>query len=74
MARRITPEETRAWFAGYMNERPDYGLDKALRDLILHPRSPFHPRERRKCRGAFLWALAWLGAAVTLFVYFNVAP
>jgi len=73
MTKPITPDETRTWFAGHMNERPDYGLGKTIVDLMLHPRNPFNPKERRKFRGAFLWAVAWLGAAVCLFVYFNVA-
>lgn len=73
MTKRITPEETRAWFAGRMNERPDYGLGKVILDLLFHPRSPFRPRERRKFRRAFLWAVAWIGAAVCLFAFFNFA-
>jgi len=73
MTKPITPDETRAWFAGHMNERTDYGLGKAILDLMLHPRNPFNPKERRKFRGAFLWAVAWLGAAACLFVYFNFA-
>lgn len=73
MTKRITPNETRAWFAAHMNERADYGMGKAILDLMLHPRNPFSPKERRKFRGAFLWAVAWLGAAVCLFVDFNFA-
>lgn len=73
MAERITAEQVHAWFAAHMNERPDYGVGKALVDLMLHPRNPFNPKERRKFRGAFLWAIVWMGAAVCLFVYFNFA-
>jgi len=71
MAKRITPDETRVWFAGRMRERADYGLGKAIVDLMFRPRNPFNLKERRKFRGAFLSALAWLGAAVAVFVYFN---
>ncbi len=73
MTKRITPEETGAWFAGRMNERPDCGLGKAILNLMFRPGNPFNPRERRKFRGAFFWAVAWIGAAVCLFVYFNCA-
>lgn len=73
MTKRITREETSAWFAGRMNERPDHGLGKAILNLMFHPRNPFNPKERRKFRGAFLWAVAWIGAAVCLFAYFNFA-
>lgn len=73
MMKRISPGETRVWFAGHMKQRLDYGLGKAVAGLMLHPRNPFNPKERRKWRGSFLWAVAWLGTAVVAFVYFNFA-
>lgn len=71
MAQRITAEETRAWFAERMNEWPDYGFGTAVLGLMLHPRNPFNVNERRKFKAGFLFAVAWLGAAVALFVFFN---
>ena len=56
-----------------MNARPAYGAGQAVTDLMLHARNPFNPKERRRFRRAFLWAVAWLGAAVGVFVYFNFA-
>jgi hypothetical protein len=73
MQKHVTPDDTRAWFAEHMKHRPDYGIGKAVVDLMLQPRSPFNPKERRRFRRAFLYAVAWLGAASSVFAYFNFA-
>jgi hypothetical protein len=73
MQKHFTPDETRTWFAEHMKHRPDYGIGKAVLDLMLQPRSPFNPKKRRRFRPAFLYAAAWLGASVSVFAYFNFA-
>lgn len=54
-----------------MNERPDYGLGHAVLNLMLHPRNPFSPNERRKFKAGFLYGVAWIGTAIAVFVFFN---
>jgi hypothetical protein len=71
MAQRITPEETRTWFAAHTRRRPDYGFGHAILNVMLYPRSPFNVKRRRELRPGFLLAIAWLGAAVALFAFFN---
>lgn len=72
MSMRVTPDEVRAWFAAHMNRRPDFGLRKAILDVMLHPRSPFNAAERRRFRGSFVCAVAWVGAVIGVFVLFNL--
>jgi hypothetical protein len=71
MQKHVTPDNTRAWFAEHMKQRRDYGMGKAFADLMLQPRSPFNSKERRRFRRAFLYTIAWLGAAASVFAYFN---
>lgn len=59
------------WFAAHVKRRPDYGFDRAILNLMLRPRNPFNVKWRREAKPAFLFAIAWLGAAVALFVFFN---
>lgn len=71
MAQRITPGEARTWFAAHMKRRPDYGFSNAILNLVLYPRNPFRVKGRREFKPRFLFAVAWLGAVVALFVLFN---
>ncbi|HEV2172767.1 MAG TPA: hypothetical protein VGR71_04330 [Nitrospira sp.] len=73
MEERVKPDETRAWFAEHMNERPDYGLGHAVLNLTLHPQNPFSPNERRKLKAGFLYGVAWIATAIAVFVFFNFA-
>jgi hypothetical protein len=71
MKRDITPDETRAWFAVHMKRRSDYGLGNAVLSFMFHPRNPFSPKQRRKFKAGFLFAVAWIGTAIALLVLFN---
>lgn len=71
MAERVTPKQTRAWFAEHIKRRSDYGFGNAVRSLMLHPQNPFVPKQRCKFKTEFLFAVAWIGMAIVLFVFFN---
>lgn len=71
MAERTTPEEARTWFAAHMKRCPDHGFGNAILNLMLYPRNPFSVKRRREFKPGFLFAVAWLGGAVALFVIFN---
>ena len=71
MAKRVSPAEARAWAEEHLRSRPELGLHKAIANLILEPRNPFNPRERRRLKKDFMILASLLAAAVSAFVYFN---
>lgn len=71
MAELITPEEARTWFAEHMKHRADYGFGHAILNLMFRRPNPFDIKQHREFKPGFLFALAWLGTAVALFVLFN---
>lgn len=71
MAERVTPEQARAWFAEHIKRRSECGSGKAVLGLMLHSQNPFSPKQRRKFKTEFLFAVTWIGVAIVLFVLFN---
>ena len=71
MARRVSPAEARTWVEGHFRTRPELGLRNAIANVILEPRNPFNPRERRMPKKDFMILASLLAAAVSAFVYFN---
>ena len=71
MAKSVSRAEARGWAEEHLRRRPEIGLGKAIANLFLEPRNPFHPRARRKFKKDFLFAAGLLVAAVGSFVYFN---
>jgi len=72
MAEQVTPEEVHVWFKEHFRERPDIGEWKATLDLILDPRNPFEPEQRRLPTRGFLIGASVILVAVGWFVYFNL--
>lgn len=71
MAKRVSPEQARAWAEEHLRSRPELGFGKAIANVILEPRNPFNPRARRWPKKDFMILASLLAAAVVLFVYFN---
>ena len=72
MAKEFTQSEVRSWLSGYLNDRPDLGLGKAVLGLVLDPVNPFEPEAARHPRKAFALAVSCVLALLGVFVYFNL--
>jgi hypothetical protein len=71
MAKSVSRAEARAWAEEHLRSRPEIGLRKAIANLFLEPRNPFHPQARREFKKDFLFAAGLLAAALGCFAYFN---
>lgn len=71
MAKRVSPEQARAWAEEHLRSQPELGLCKAMANVILEPRNPFNPRARRWPKKDFMLLASLLAAAVSAFVCFN---
>jgi len=56
---------------GYLERRPDFGLQKMLLNLALEPASPFDPKQSRRLKKSFVLAVFLALALATTFIYFN---
>lgn len=71
MAQQLTPREVHAWFKEHFRERPEIGVCNAMLDLILEPRNPFEPEQRRWPKQGFLTGVGVALFALGWFCYFN---
>jgi hypothetical protein len=55
----------------YLRQRPDLGIDKAVRDSVLEPLNPFDTEAARSPRRWFVLFLLLGASLVGCFVYFN---
>ena len=72
MAKEFTQSEVRSLLRGYLDGRPDLGLDKASLAIVLEPANPFEPEAARPPRKAFVLAVLCLLALLGVFVCFNL--
>jgi hypothetical protein len=72
MARRVSPSEVYEWLTRELARRPEFGLWKAIINLLLEPPSPFDAKSRRKPKVWAVIAGLLLGVSLWVFLYFNV--
>lgn len=71
MAQKVTPPQVHTSFKEHFRERPDIGVREAVLNLILVPRSPFEPEQRRQPKRGFLIGAVFVLVALGWFTYFN---
>ncbi len=66
-----TTSEVYMALTGYLEQRPDFGLQKIFLDLALEPASPFDPKQSRRLKKSFVLAVFLALALAATFLYFN---
>ena len=59
-------------FTGYLEQHPDFGLQKTFLNLALEPASPFDPKQTRRFKKGFVLAVFLALALAATFLYFNL--
>lgn len=57
--------------AQYFRRRREFGLWKAVVNIVLDAPNPFKPEARRSPRAEFLFGAGLLASTVAWFLYFN---
>jgi len=71
MARPATVKEVRAALRRNLESRPDLGLRKAVKNVVLEPANPFDPATARRPQRWFVLACIVSVGALGAFFYFN---
>jgi hypothetical protein len=66
-----TTREVYRALTGYLEQRPDFGLQKIFLNLALEPASPFDPKQTRRLKKSFVLAVFLVLALAATFIYFN---
>jgi hypothetical protein len=72
MTKELSQSEVRSLLRGYLKDRRDLGLGKAVLAIALEPANPFEPEAPRHPRKAFVLAVFCLLALLGVFVYFSL--
>ena len=72
MPNACTQLEVRSLLKGYLKDRPELGLAKALSAIALEAPNPFEPQAPQHPRKAFVLAVLCLLALLGVFVHFNL--
>jgi hypothetical protein len=71
MAVSVSPREVRTWIEQSLVQRPDFGLRKAIVNMLFNIPNPFDLRARRKPKAGFLVGAILFAVSVGCFCYFN---
>jgi hypothetical protein len=68
----VSTSDVYRWLKQELDRRPEFGLRKAVANLLLEPPNPFDQNAERKPRLWILLTAIFMASALSVFVYFNV--